>query len=96
MTVEDQSLAIGQVGLLIRGENSLYFNSLHSIALFSQRPLSATAAYWPTIPSRAWMAPSLAFEETKEYSPPVCHYEGPGGDTAESDKALDRCCFGFV
>lgn len=26
----------------------------------------------------------------------VCHREGPGGDTAESDKASDRCCFGFV
>lgn len=26
----------------------------------------------------------------------VCHREGPGGDAAESDKASDRCCFGFV
>ncbi|MEY4705130.1 MAG: hypothetical protein RL042_1332 [Nitrospirota bacterium] len=45
VTVEDQSLAIGQVGLLIRGETSLDFDSLHAIPLFSQRPLSAPAAY---------------------------------------------------
>ncbi len=45
VTVEDQSLAIGQVGLLVRGETSLDFDSLHAIPLFSQRPLSAPAAY---------------------------------------------------
>jgi hypothetical protein len=45
VTVEDQSLAIGQVGLLIRGQTALNFDSLHAIPLFSQRPLSAPAAY---------------------------------------------------
>ena len=45
VTVEDQSLAIGQVGLLARGQTALDFDSLHAIPLFSQRPLSAPAAY---------------------------------------------------
>ena len=45
VTVEDQSLAIGQVGLLVRGQTALNFDSLHAIPLFSQRPLSAPAAY---------------------------------------------------
>ncbi len=45
VTVEDQSLAIGQVGLLVRGQTNLDFDSLHAIPLFSQRPLSAPAAY---------------------------------------------------
>jgi hypothetical protein len=45
VTVEDQSLAIGQVGLLVRGQTALSFDSLHAIPLFSQRPLSAPAAY---------------------------------------------------
>jgi len=45
MTVEDQSLAIGQVGLLVLGETALNFDSLHAVPLFSQRPLSAPAAY---------------------------------------------------
>jgi len=45
VTVEDQSLAIGQVGLLVRGQTALNFDSFHAIPLFSQRPLSAPAAY---------------------------------------------------
>lgn len=45
VTVEDQSLATGQVGLLVRGHTALDFDSLHAIPLFSQRPLSAPAAY---------------------------------------------------
>ena len=45
VTVEDQSLAIGQVGLLVRGPIALDFDSFHAIPLFSQRPLSAPAAY---------------------------------------------------
>lgn len=45
VTVEDQSLAIGQVGLLVRGQTSLYFDSLHAIPLFSQRTFSSPAAY---------------------------------------------------
>ena len=45
VTVEDQSLAIGQVGLLVKGKTALDFDSVHAIPLFSQRPLSAPAAY---------------------------------------------------
>lgn len=45
VTVEDQSLAIGQVGLLVRGQTTLNFDSLHAVPLFSHRPLSAPAAY---------------------------------------------------
>jgi hypothetical protein len=45
VTVEDQSLATGQVGLLVRGPITLDFDSLHAVPLFSHRPLSAPAAY---------------------------------------------------
>jgi hypothetical protein len=45
VTVEDQSLAVGRVGILVRGQTALDFDSLHAIPLFSQRPLSAPAAY---------------------------------------------------
>jgi hypothetical protein len=45
VTVEDQSLATGQVGLLVRGPMALDFDSLHAVPLFSHRPLSAPAAY---------------------------------------------------
>ena len=45
VTVEDQSLAIGRVGLLVRGHTQLDFDSVHAIPLFSQRPLSSPAAY---------------------------------------------------
>jgi hypothetical protein len=45
VTVEDQSLATGQVGLLVRGPIALDFDSVHAIPLFSHRPLSAPAAY---------------------------------------------------
>jgi len=45
VTVEDQSLTIGQVGLVIRGSTALSFDSLHAVPLFSHRPLSAPAAY---------------------------------------------------
>jgi hypothetical protein len=45
VTVEDQSLAIGQVGLLVRGQTAIAFDSLHAVPLFSHRPFSAPAAY---------------------------------------------------
>ena len=45
VTVEDQSLAIGLIGLLVRGQTAMDFDSLHAIPLFSQRPLSDPAAY---------------------------------------------------
>lgn len=45
MTVEDQSLGTGRVGLLVRGQTALDFDSLHAVPLFSHRPLSSPAAY---------------------------------------------------
>jgi len=45
LSVQDQTLGLGQVGLLVRGKSPLYFDSLHAVPLFSQRPLSAPAAY---------------------------------------------------
>jgi hypothetical protein len=45
LSVEDQMLGLGQVGLLIRGDSSLLFDSFHAVPLFSHRPLSAPAAY---------------------------------------------------
>jgi hypothetical protein len=45
VTVEDQSLTIGQVGLVVRGSSALDFDSVHAVPLFSHRPLSAPAAY---------------------------------------------------
>jgi hypothetical protein len=45
LSVQDQTLGIGQVGLLVRGKTSLKFDNLHAVPLFSQRPLSAPAAY---------------------------------------------------
>jgi hypothetical protein len=45
VTVEDQSLGAGRVGLLVRGQTTLDFDSLHAVPLFSHRPFSAPAAY---------------------------------------------------
>jgi hypothetical protein len=45
LSVEDQSLGLGQVGLLVHGNSSFYFDSFHAVPLFSHRPLSAPAAY---------------------------------------------------
>ena len=45
LSVEDQSLGLGQVGLLVQGDSSLLFDSFHAVPLFSHRPLSAPAAY---------------------------------------------------
>ena len=45
LSVEDQMLGLGQVGLLTRGNSSFLFDSLHAIPLFSHRPLSSPAAY---------------------------------------------------
>lgn len=44
-SVEDQSLGLGRIGLLLRGNATLSFDSLHAVPLFSQRPLSPPAAY---------------------------------------------------
>jgi hypothetical protein len=45
LSVQDQTLGLGQVGLLVRGKSPLYFDSLHAVPLFSQRPVSSPAAY---------------------------------------------------
>jgi hypothetical protein len=45
LSVEDQTLGLGQVGLLARGQSSLFFDTFHAVPLFSHRPLSAPPAY---------------------------------------------------
>jgi hypothetical protein len=45
LSVQDQTLGLGQVGLLVRGKSPLDFDSLHAVPLFSQRPVSNPAAY---------------------------------------------------
>jgi len=45
LSVEDQALGAGQVGLLVRENSSLLFDSFHAVPLFSHRPLSSPAAY---------------------------------------------------
>ena len=45
LTVEDQTLGLGEVGLLARGKSSLFFDTFHAVPLFSHRPLSAPPAY---------------------------------------------------
>jgi len=45
LSVEDQALGLGQVGLLVRGKSSLLFDTFHAVPLFSHRPLSSPPAY---------------------------------------------------
>jgi hypothetical protein len=45
LSVQDQTLGLGRVGLLVRGQSPLHFDSLHAVPLFSQRPTSNPAAY---------------------------------------------------
>jgi hypothetical protein len=45
LSVEDQTLGLGQVGLFVRGQSTLFFDSFHAVPLFSHRPLSPPAAY---------------------------------------------------
>lgn len=45
LSVQDQTLGLGQVGLLVLGQSPLHFDSLHAVPLFSQRPVSNPAAY---------------------------------------------------
>jgi hypothetical protein len=45
LSVEDQMLGLGQVGLVTHGNSSLFFDSFHAVPLFSHRPLSSPAAY---------------------------------------------------
>ena len=45
LSVEDQALGVGQVGVLVRGEASARFDNFNAAPLYSSRPLSAPAAY---------------------------------------------------
>lgn len=45
LSVQDQTLGLGEVGLVVRGQSPLHFDSLHAVPLFSQRPTSNPAAY---------------------------------------------------
>jgi hypothetical protein len=45
LSVEDQTLGLGQVGLLARGKSSLLFDTFHAVPLFSHRPMSPPPAY---------------------------------------------------
>ena len=45
LSVEDQALGTGQVGLSTQGKTSLLFDTFHAVPLFSHRPLSSPAAY---------------------------------------------------
>ncbi|GAB1724859.1 MAG: hypothetical protein GDA65_15610 [Nitrospira sp. CR1.1] len=45
LSVEDQALGVGQIGLLLRGDASARFDNFNAAPLYSSRPLSAPAAY---------------------------------------------------
>lgn len=45
LSVEDQALGLGQVGLVVLGSSNMSFDSFHAVPLFSHRPLSAPPAY---------------------------------------------------
>lgn len=45
LSVEDQTLGVGQVGMLVRGQTSARFDNFNAAPLYSSRPLSAPAAY---------------------------------------------------
>lgn len=45
LSIEDQTLGLGEVGLLAGGNTSLSFDTFHAVPLFSHRPLSPPPAY---------------------------------------------------
>ena len=45
LSVEDQALGLGQIGLLVQGTTSAQFDSFHAAPLYSHRPFSPPAAY---------------------------------------------------
>lgn len=45
LSVEDQTLGLGQVGLTLLGPSTILFDNFHAVPLFSHRPLSAPPAY---------------------------------------------------
>lgn len=45
LSVEDQTLGLGQVGFVLVGKSTMFFDSFHAVPLFSHRPLSSPPAY---------------------------------------------------
>jgi hypothetical protein len=45
LSVEDQTLGLGEVGLVLKGEAKLQFDNFYAVPLFSHRPFSPPAAY---------------------------------------------------
>ncbi len=45
LSVEDQALGLGYIGLVLSGKSTMLFDSFHAVPLFSHRPLSAPPAY---------------------------------------------------
>ncbi|MBX3237491.1 MAG: hypothetical protein KF814_15180 [Nitrospiraceae bacterium] len=45
LSVEDQTLGVGQVGLVMRGETGVQFDNFNAAPLYSSRPVSPPAAY---------------------------------------------------
>ena len=45
LSVEDQTLGLGQVGFVVSDKSVMLFDSFHAIPLFSHRPLSPPPAY---------------------------------------------------
>ena len=45
LSVEDQALGLGQVGLALFGKSTMFFDSFHAVPLFSHRPFSGPPAY---------------------------------------------------
>lgn len=45
LSVEDQALGLGKIGLVVLGTSTVLFDSFHAIPLFSHRPLSTPPAY---------------------------------------------------
>ena len=45
LSIEDQVLGLGQVGLAVAGTSTMWFDSFHAVPLFSHRPFSSPPAY---------------------------------------------------
>lgn len=45
LSVEDQTLGLGQVGFVVSDRTMMLFDSFHAVPLFSHRPLSSPPAY---------------------------------------------------
>lgn len=45
LSIEDQTLGLGQVGFVVSDQSTMLFDSFHAVPLFSHRPLSPPPAY---------------------------------------------------